>query len=470
MKLIIIFAIAVKFTAVKIYIDMKFYDREEQLETLRQMRELSYGGYSRLTVVTGRRRIGKTTLINEAFKDEPYVYLFVGKKAEAVLCKEFCEEFQAKTGTFVPPMNIFRDVFRFIMEEGKRKKFTLVFDEFQNFLEVNRSIYGDIQNWWDQYQKQSHVNLVVSGSVFSLMEKLFKNRKEPLYGRQDAIIKLQAFPTGVLKQIMDENAPGYTNDDLLALYTYTGSIPKYVEFLVDMKATTGRKMIAQICKADSPLIEEGKKLLVQEFGKKYTTYFSILQAISMGYNTQAEIEDYLGGKSLGGHLHKLEEIYELVIKVRPIWAKPKTQTVRYEISDIFLRFWFRYVEKHQNLIEIGQYPVLRKILEEDYETYSGNVLERYFKSKLVESMEYHDIGGWWDPKGYIDGKGNRQQCELDIVARRLAGNVLDVIEVKRNPEKFDRTLLEEKVAHFKTREKNARKHRIEMKILSMKDM
>ena len=156
---------------------MKFYDREEQLKTLREMRELSYNGYSRLTVVTGRRRIGKTTLIKEAYKDEPYVYLFVGKKSESVLCGEFCEEYQEKTGTFVPPMSVFRDVFRFLMEEGTRRKYTLIFDEFQNFLEVNPSIYSDIQNWWDKYQKESHVNMVVSGSVYSLMEKLFKDRK-----------------------------------------------------------------------------------------------------------------------------------------------------------------------------------------------------------------------------------------------------------------------------------------------------
>ena len=87
--------------------------------------------------------------------------------------------------------------------------------------------------------------MVVSGSVYSLMEKLFKDRKEPLYGRQDSTIKLQAFPTSILKQIMEDNAPGYSNDDLLALYTFTGGIPKYVELFIDVKATTCGKMIAK---------------------------------------------------------------------------------------------------------------------------------------------------------------------------------------------------------------------------------
>ena len=159
---------------------------------------------AKIDIISGFLGAGKTTLIKEAYQDEPYVYLFVGKKSESVLCGEFCEELQEKTGGFVPPMSAFRDVFRFLMEEGTRRKYTLVFDEFQNFLEVNPSIYSDIQNWWDKYQKESHVNMVVSGSVYSLMEKLFKDRKEPLYGRQDSTITLHAFPTSILKQIMED--------------------------------------------------------------------------------------------------------------------------------------------------------------------------------------------------------------------------------------------------------------------------
>ena len=105
-----------------------------------------------------------------------------------------------------------------------------------------------------------------------------------------------------------------------------------------------------------------------------------------------------------------------------------------------------------------------------YETYSGEVLERYFKLKLVESMEYRDIGGWWDPKGYIDKEGNHQQADLDIVALRLNENILDIIEVKRNPEKFNKRLLEDKVDFFSSKEKLVRKNRIVLSCLSMNDM
>lgn len=450
---------------------MKFFDRKEQLAQLSEMKTRSYGNHSMLTVVTGRRRIGKTTLIDRSMDGEAYLYFFVGKKNEAVLCNEFASEIRSKLDLFVPSgITSFCDIYTLLMEAGVNRKFTLVIDEFQNFDEVNPSVFSDIQKIWDKYRLKTHVNMIVSGSVYSLMTKLFKNKKEPLYGRDDKTIKLNPFSPSVLKEIMDEYAPGYTNDDLLALYTYTGAVPKYIELLVDAGALTREKMIKFICTSDSPFIEEGRKLLIQEFGRKYGTYFSILQAISEGYNTQAQIADYLGSKSIGGQLSKLEETYNLIEKKRPMWAGKKSQTVRFEISDVFLRFWFRYIEKNQMMIEIGQYPLLEKVITEDYNTYSGDTLERYFRARLIEDMKYRAIGNWWDVKGYVDARGNHQQCEIDIVAISADDKEAFIFEVKRNAEKYDARQMEEKVSFFSQKEKRIRKYKRSIACLSLMDM
>ena len=105
------------------------------------------------------------------------------------------------------------------------------------------------------------------------------------------------------------------------------------------------------------------------------------------------------------------------------------------------------------MIEIGQYPLLEKLITEDYNTYSGDTLERYFGARLIEDMRYRAIGNWWDVKGYTDAKGNHQQCEIDIVAISADDKEAFIYEVKRNAEKYDAKLMEEKVAFFVQKEK-----------------
>lgn len=153
-----------------------------------------------------------------------------------------------------------------------------------------------------------------------------------------------------------------------------------------------------------------------------------------------------------------------------MWAAGKTQTVRYAVGDVFLRFWFRYIEKNEMLIEIGQYSLLAKIMTDDYTTFTGETLERYFKAKLIESMEYRAIGSWWDPKGYTDSNGNHQQCEIDIIAVRADDKTVDIIEVKRNADKFSPKLMEEKVDFLLSKEKRLRRYKRTVKCMSLADV
>lgn len=154
-----------------------------------------------------------------------------------------------------------------MMEIAGQRAFNLVIDEFQEFYNINNSIYSDIQNIWDRYRKETKMNLIVCGSIYSLMNKIFQNNKEPLFGRADIIIKLSPFSLPVLKEIMYDYYPTYTNDDLLALYTFTGGIPKYVELFCDNRILNINGMIDFMVRDNSPFTDEGKNLLIEEFGK-----------------------------------------------------------------------------------------------------------------------------------------------------------------------------------------------------------
>ena len=422
------------------------------MEQLREMQRQAYEENSRFVVLTGRRRVGKTSLVyrlmEESKEEAPGLYFFVGRKTEATLVRTFCEEVRTKLSEYVPEgITSFRGLLQLLLEIGKRRKFTLFVDEFQEFDNVNAEVFSDVQELWDRYKKETKVCLIVSGSIFRMMEKIFKEEEQPLFGRDDCTIRLQPFSTSTMREILCDYKADYTSEDLLALWTITGGVARYIEILMNNRCTNVRKMLHYVCgSGDSYFIEEGRSVLVQEFGKQYGTYFSILDQIAHGDVTQSEIETALGVNSLGGQLKILEEKYGLIKKKRPVGAKEGSQTVRYEIGDNFFRFWFRYIHRYNSLIEIGNLPALEKIMVDDYTTFSGIALERWFRQKMMESCLYKVIGGWWQAGG-TNAKGNKDDFEIDIVAETLKGDV-EAYEVKRNPQKFNPARLREKVAQM----------------------
>lgn len=430
----------------------KFYDRESEMTRLREMQRQAFEDCSRFVVLTGRRRVGKTSLVYRLMEETedvaPGLYFFVGRKAEATLVRTFCEEVREKLGEYVPEgIKSFRELLQLLLEIGKRRQFTLFIDEFQEFDNINQEVFSDVQELWDKYKKETNVCLIVSGSIFRMMEKIFKDEGEPLFGRDDCTIKLQPFSTSTMREIMGDYKPDYTNEDLLALWTITGGVARYIEILMNNRCTSVKKMLNFVCgSGDSYFIEEGRSVLVQEFGKQYGTYFSILDQIAHGDVTQSEIEAALGVKSLGGQLKVLEEKYGIVQKKRPVGAKEGSQTVRYEIGDNFFRFWFRYIHRYSSLIEIGNMPALEQIMVKDYTTFSGIALERWFRQRMMKSHRYRLIGGWWQSGG-TNAKGNSDDFEIDIVAETLEGDV-EAYEVKRNPQKYSPARLQEKVTQM----------------------
>ena len=147
----------------------KFYDREREMEQLRDMQQQAYEDYSRFVVLTGRRRVGKTSLVyrlmEETKEEAPGLYFFVGRKTEATLVRNFCEEARTRLEEYVPEgISTFRGLLQLLLEIGKRRRFTLFIDEFQEFDNVNAGVFSDVQELWDKYKKETKVCLIVSGS------------------------------------------------------------------------------------------------------------------------------------------------------------------------------------------------------------------------------------------------------------------------------------------------------------------
>ena len=441
---------------------MRFYDREEEIAFLRETREQAEK-VARFTVLTGRRRIGKTTLIREAYKDKPFVYFFVARKAESDLCEVYLEEISEKLG--IPTLGSskhFKDIFRYLMQLSVTQSFTLVIDEFQDFFRVNKSVFSDMQDVWDELEKSSHINLIVCGSIYSLMQKIFKDKKEPLYGRNTAELRLKPFRPSVLKQIMADAKPGYSNEDLLALFTFTGGVAKYVNQLVDAGALDKDAMIRYIISPNSTFLNEGKNNLIEEFGKDYGIYFSILSCIARGKNTRSEIEDMIG-KEVGGYLTNLENEYELTKKRQPLFEKSTTKNVRYELGDVFYSFWFRFIFKYSYIIEIENYAKLLEIIDRDYNTFSGLMLERYFHRVAMESGKFTRIGRWWDRKG----KGEN---EIDMICEDELQDKAVFYEIKRQKNDISIGLLKQKAEVMLRASGEMKDYEIGYEGLSMEEM
>lgn len=435
---------------------MKFYNREKELLLLKEWAERS-AETAQMTVVIGRRRVGKTTLIKKAFEEKKMLYFFCTKKNEALLCEEFVALIKETLGTDILEYRTFKDLFRYLMRISAEMNFTLVIDEFQEFYYINPAIYSEMQNIWDDMKAKSKINLILCGSIYSLMKRIFENSREPLFQRADHRIILRPFTIDVLKTILSDHSPDYTPEDLLAFYAVTGGVARYIELLINAKALTKDRIMDTIFSENSFFLDEGKNVLIEEFGKDYTVYFSVLSLIATSKTSRPEIEGELGA-SVGPQLKNLEEDFNIIGRTIPLFSKPNTRQIRYFINDNFLNFWFRFIYKYRSAVEISNLDYIRNIVERDYNTYIGRILEKYFREQLILTKKWSDVGSYWE-------SGNKN--EIDIIALNEFDKKTLIGEVKHNPNELSIGLLKHKANNIAASHK---KYEIEYKGYSPEDM
>ncbi len=437
---------------------MEFYNRENEIAKLSGIAALSMKT-SHMVVITGRRRVGKTELIRQFARGRKDVlYLFVSKKKPYILIDEFRDILAEK----IPLMRTvtfrsFEDFFSFVFSYMKENFLITVFDEFQNFEAVDPSVFSTLQNHWDREKDNIKGAFVFIGSVFTLMQKIFEGKKEPLFGRATSRLYIEPLtPYSVSEILTDYNLDAAVH--LPFYYTLFGGIPKYY-FLLDRYGLFGKspaEIIKKLyCESDATLQNEGRELLIEEFGKNYHLYFSILQVIAGGETQMARIADSAGinVNSISKYLDELTSYYQVIERRIPVTEyKYEKKVGRYYIKDPALRFWFRYIFRNQSLIEIGDEKSLTTKILNDMQTLMGRSFEELARALLVQRntgdivpFRFTKIGGFWTRKGDV---------EIDIVALNEEEGKILFGECKLKGNKFTRVdaqRLKEKAASVKWR-------------------
>lgn len=214
---------------------MKFYDRVTEIERVEEFVKITgkkAPGFS-LSLVDGESV--KPALPLRALKI-PTTSIFLPKKRIPQLIEEWSQEIKRNLGNiFYGKFDTLEEFLLFLMEYSRNNPITYIFDEIQNLLFSDPSAFGTFQKIYDLNKETSNALLVFLGSSMSLMNKIFKNQKEPLFGRASDIMLLSYLPVAAQEQILKDHGL-FSGENLLHLYSVFGGIPKYIEELVDIEA------------------------------------------------------------------------------------------------------------------------------------------------------------------------------------------------------------------------------------------
>lgn len=422
----------------------RFYGREAELKLLHRLQaDVRDRGISRFVVVTGRRRIGKTRLIEEALPGSdsmPTISTYIASQLSSTNLVDFVAEIQSALSIPYPlAVTTWEDALALVFHEAQRRPLTLVFDEFQNFRTVAPTIFDTLQKLWDRWHTKSKILIVTCGSDAGSMREIFENGTAPLFARESAFIRLSPFQPDLLKEIFADYKADFTGDDLLALYAFTGGVAQYVQTFLSSGAFTFEAMLRHAVQFNSGFISEAQLMIAAEFKGHASVMNEILMAIAKGSNKRAELVSMFD-VDISGHLFKLEQFYGLIETVEPVGLNgAKRKRARYELTDELLNFWYTFCLPHYKMLQSNRTDALQEAIRFGYLSWSGRVLKRLYRRHFMNLGQFTTVGPWWDKDG---------SNEIDLVAINSVTKRITFAEIKRNADKIDLHRLALKTEHF----------------------
>lgn len=390
---------------------MTFLCREEELHTLNRRYE---GGEMECVVIYGRRRVGKTALINEFVRDKPCIY-FPALKASAhdnlaALSRAIYDHLSPGGGE-APVFGSFDAAFAEVTRIARDERIVFVIDELPYLAGADGSIPSRLQHLLDRDWAGGKLYLVLCGSSMSFMEDEVLGEKSPLFGRRTAQIRLEPLSYRDAARFHPELSAA----DNALVYGITGGVPHYINKL-GVRGDVGEALRENLFDTSAYLFEEPGNLLRQEL-REPALYNSIIAAVAGGATRMNEISAKAGveGPTCAKYLRALSEL-GIVKKVEPVVDKSNKKKA-YRIADNFFRFWYRFVPPNMASIGAGTFARSYDAAVGSYlASYMGLVFEDMCRQHLLRYADglpfpIGEIGEWWGTH-----PATRKQAQVDIVA------------------------------------------------------
>jgi AAA+ ATPase superfamily predicted ATPase len=383
----------------------RFIDRESELAALNE--QYSIAGSS-LMVLYGRRRVGKTTLINEFIKDKRALYFLANEENDRMSMKNFAAVLSDYTGQeFLKNASFdnWKDLFQIFLQYSQEEKKLLIIDELPYMVDSNPAFPSILQWVWDTWFKDQNIMLILCGSLINMMEKHTLNYNSPLYGRRTGQIKLKQIDFTHYNEFFDD----MSYRSLVEHYAVTGGIPKYIELFDGSKNLF--QEIKRLILTPSGLLYEEPEFLLRREVEEAGSYFSIIKSIAAGNRKPGKISADIGLKqtSLPKYMKTLIDLDILEREVPVTENNPeKSKMSLYQIKDNFLRFWFRFIYPERGRLELGQSDyVLERIKANFVDNHVAHIYETVCRSELWQlaikgDVQFNKLGRWWNSKEEID--------------------------------------------------------------------